>query len=262
MLYYIVDAFAQKPFEGNPAGVLVRDEWLEDGLMQQIAAENNLSETAFAVREGAHYRLRWFTPAVEVSMCGHATLATAFVILNLVDPGGEAVAFETRSGRLTVTRQGDLLQMDFPVRNQSPVDITETMRRAAGGMPVLSAQGGYNLMLELPDASSVREMIPDYDAICALDTYHGVIVTAPGDDCDFVSRFFAPNMGVNEDPVTGSTHTSLTPYWAARLGRHAMTARQLSRRGGTLHVTLHDDRVLIAGSARLYLRGRIELPQA
>ena len=262
MRYYIVDAFADRLFQGNQAGVCILDTLPEDGLMQTIARENNLAETAFVAPEGNAYRLRWFTPAVEIELCGHATLAAAYVLFRYDAPSAAALTFHTLSGVLTVTQGEDgLLVMDFPLRAQVSVPITDTMRQAVAGAKILSAYGGYNLMLELADEDVVRTLAPDLSAIRQLP-YHGVIVTAPATDCDFVSRFFAPNVGIDEDPVTGSTHTSLTPYWAARLGKQTLLARQLSSRGGTLLCTLDENRVRIAGRAQLYLVGEIQQANA
>ncbi len=258
MRYYVIDAFTDQLFAGNPAGVCLPDTWPDSAHMQNIARENNLPETAFAVREGDHYGLRWFTPAVEIELCGHATLATAFALFTFDRPDADALAFHTQSGVLTVTRRGDLLEMDFPARPQAEIPVTDGMRRAVG-VPVLSAFAGYNLMLLLESEAAVRNLAPDLAAIRALADFHGVIVTAPGTDCDFVSRFFAPNVGIDEDPVTGSTHTSLVPYWAARLGKDALSARQLSRRAGALWCRQAGDRVFIAGRACLYLTGELRV---
>lgn len=258
MRYYIVDAFTDKVFGGNQAGVCVLDAPLKTETMQNIAMENKLSETAFAVRNGVHYDLRWFTPVVEDELCGHATLATAFVLSTLYDKEAPSFEFHTLSGVLTVARSGELLEMNFPVRTFAETGITETMRNAVG-TTVLKAWSGYNLMLELPDEETVRNFQPDIAAIKKLTDYHGLIVTAKGDSCDFVSRFFAPLVGVDEDPVTGSSHTSLIPLWSQRLGKAEMTARQLSKRGGTLYCRNAGDRVLIAGKACLYLTGEIHI---
>lgn len=256
MRYFIVDAFSDTPFGGNQAGVCLPEAWPPDALMQRIARENNLSETAFAVKSSDHYGLRWFTPAVEIELCGHATLATAFALFSFVERDAHTLSFHTRSGVLTVSRKGKLLEMDFPQRTQRQIEVTEAMRRAVG-VPVLHAYAGYNLMLELESPQAVRALKPDIGAIKALSDYHGVIVTATGEDCDFVSRFFAPNVGIEEDPVTGSTHTSLAPYWGERLKKRELIARQLSERGGMLWCALSGDRVLIAGNACLYLSGEI-----
>lgn len=257
MRYYMVDAFSDKPFHGNQAGVCPPQEPLEPSLMQCIAMENNLSETAFAIkRRDAMYDLRWFTPAVEIELCGHATLATAFVLFSTDEKDAQQLTFDTASGVLKVSREGDLLLMDFPVRSQTPVEITDSIRKAVD-QNILEAHGGYNLQLLLESEDAVRTCVPDIRAIRALD-YHGVIVTAKGEaDADFVSRFFAPNVGIVEDPVTGSTHTSLTPFWAERLGKTSMKARQLSARGGDLIVRLGDNRVLIGGKACFYMVGGI-----
>lgn len=252
--YHIVDAFADKIFSGNQAGVCVLESWPENALMQKIAQENNLSETAFIVRKDDHYGLRWFTPAVEIELCGHATLASAFVLFSFYDTNAQTLNFDTKSGVLEVERKGDLLEMNFPVRKQEKTEITDAMKRAVKA-PILSAYSGYNLMLELENESRVRDLEPDITEIKKLAEYHGVIVTARGSDCDFVSRFFAPNVGVNEDPVTGSTHTSLVPFWSARLGKKELKARQLSKRGGSLYCRDGGERIFIAGKASLYLSG-------
>jgi PhzF family phenazine biosynthesis protein len=270
---YQVDAFTSRAFAGNPAAVCPLQAWLPDPLMQAIAAENNLSETAFFVpstRAGdtpttQTFDLRWFTPTNEIDLCGHATLASAFVATTELDATRTRVAFHTHSGLLTVSRAGDLLEMDFPARPALP---------AAGPMPELAAAlgaapttdlVGKTLVAVFDDAATVRALRPDMAALAALDT-HGVIVTAPGtgadQDVDFVSRYFAPRQGVPEDPVTGSAHCTLTPYWAARLGRERLHARQVSRRGGELTCTLRGDRVGLAGHAVLVIRGTLRLPSA
>ena len=258
MKYYVVDAFSEKVFGGNQAGVCVMDSWPDDCVMQDIAAENNLAETAFAVKNGPFYDLRWFTPAVEIELCGHATLATAFVIFSFIEKDSESLEFHTMSGVLTVTKQGGLYRLDFPVRSQQKTDITEQMKKAAG-VDIKGAYAGYNLTLELEDEEAVRTLDPDISELKKMKEYHGVIFTARGNSCDFVSRFFAPNMGVNEDPVTGSSHTSLIPFWAKRLNKEEMTAKQLSKRGGTLYCRNAGDRVFISGGACLYLSGEIHI---
>jgi len=256
MRYYVVDAFTDELFHGNPAGVCVLDAFPSDEVMQAIAAENNLSETAFVVPNGDDFDLRWFTPALEIDLCGHATLASAYILFRSDLPDAASVAFHTLSGRLTVDREGELLVLDFPARTQEPVEITDAMRAAVRGAEIRGAYGGYNLTLELADEAAVSGVQPSMDAIQALD-YHGLIVTAPGSDCDFVSRFFAPGLGVPEDPVTGSAHTSLVPFWAARLGKKDLVARQISKRGGKLWCTLAGERVRIGGYASLYLTGEL-----
>lgn len=258
MKYYVVDAFAETVFEGNQAGVCLLQKWPEEHVMQAIAAENNLAETAFVVREGAGYGLRWFTPAVEIDLCGHATLGTAFVISNYVEPGAEEMRFQTQSGLLTVRKKGELLELDFPARKPAPVQRTALMEQAVGA-PVKEAYLARDLVLVLESEKAVRELQPDIALMKQLPDCHAVVVTAKGDRVDFVSRFFAPNMGVPEDSVTGSSHTELIPFWAERLGKRTMVARQLSKRGGTLYCEDCGDRVKIGGKAALYLEGEIKV---
>ncbi|MCL2315678.1 MAG: PhzF family phenazine biosynthesis protein [Actinomycetia bacterium] len=257
MRYFVVDAFTDEPFHGNPAGVCLMDAFPSDAVMQAIAAQNNLSETAFAVPTGDVVALRWFTPAAEVDLCGHATLGTAAVWFEEGLGSGDTVTFETRSGALTVTREDRRLTMDFPRNDPRPLPITAAMCRAVGEAGIVAAAaGGDDLLLELVDEAAVRTLVPDMAAIGALE-FRGVIVTARGDDCDMVSRFFGPRVGVPEDPVTGSAHTALTPYWAAKLGKDSLVARQVSQRGGTVWCSLAGNRVRIAGRARRYLTGEI-----
>ena len=255
-----VDAFVtDTPFSGNPAAVCPLDTWLPDAVMQAIAAENNLSETAFFVPEGEFYRLRWFTPTTEVDLCGHATLAAAFVVFGWLAPWRHSVTFQTRqAGPLTVARDGDLLALDFPTRPALPWAEAGPIAAALGRPPsALFATRDYLAVYERAD--DIAALSPDFAAIAALDRF-AVIVTAPGTDgVDFVSRFFAPARGVDEDPVTGSAHCTLIPYWAERLGKSQLAARQLSRRGGALSCALRGDRVTIAGRALLYLEGAITL---
>jgi PhzF family phenazine biosynthesis protein len=257
---YQVDAFATgQPFTGNPAAVCPLDGWLPDAVMQALAAENNLSETAFFVPEDEGYRLRWFTPTTEVDLCGHATLASAFVVFGWLAPWRRSVTFRTeKAGPLTVTRDGDLLALDFPARPPQPLDMSDAVAAALGKRPTaFLAARDYLAVFER--AEDVAALQPDFAAVAALDRF-AVIVTAPGTDgIDFVSRFFAPARGVDEDPVTGSAHCTLIPYWADRLGKTRLEARQLSRRGGALSCALHGDRVTIAGRAVLYLEGRIDI---
>jgi len=254
---YQVDAFAEKLFGGNPAAICPLTEWLPDATMQAIAAENNLAETAFFVREGADYALRWFTPAVEVDLCGHATLASAHVVFSFLEPGRERVNFRTlKAGTLTVARRGDMLMMDFPARPATAVDPPPGLLAALGGSPreVLKAR---DHMVVYGSAAEVAALKPDFAALGRLDCW-AAIATAPGEDgTDFVSRFFAPRQGIDEDPATGSSHCTLVPYWAARLGKRELQARQLSRRVGTLTCALNGDRVAIGGRAVLYLEGKI-----
>jgi len=259
---YQIDAFAGEVFRGNPAAVVPLEAWLPDATLQAIANENNLAETAFFVREGDGWRLRWFTPLVEVDLCGHATLASAHLIFTRLRPGAESVRFQTRSGLLTVTREGDLLALDFPaLRPKRETD--ESVRKAvdsAMGSPALELWRARDLLALLPSAAAVRALKPNLDAVARLDSF-ALIVTAPGDEpgVDFVSRFFAPAKGVPEDPATGSAHCMLTPFWAERLGRKQLAAHQISARGGRLACTDRGDRVTIAGQAVLYLEGTIEV---
>jgi PhzF family phenazine biosynthesis protein len=253
---YQVDAFTSKLFGGNPAAVCPLEEWLPDDTLQAIAAENNLSETAYYVAQGGRYHLRWFTPGREVDLCGHATLATAHVILNILDSKADQVAFDSRSGELTVKRDNDRLAMDFPSRPPKPCDPPEGMLDALGGEPLEFLRGQYYLAVYGSQAE-VRELEPDFRALAGMDD--AVIVTAPGDDVDFVSRFFAPGYGINEDPVTGSAHCTLVPFWTERQCKWWFEARQISARGGDLHCEEHGDRVTIAGQSVLYLTGTIEV---
>lgn len=255
---YQIDAFADRVFTGNPAAVCPLAAWLPDATMQAIAAENNLSETAFFVPEGGDYGLRWFTPAVEVDLCGHATLASAHVVLEHLEPERDLVRFSTRSGPLKVSRADGLLVMDFPANPPKPCGSVAGLASAIGMEPreALSTRDHY--LAVLTDEDAVLGLSPDFAALAALDRW-AVIATAPGRDADFVSRFFAPRKGVPEDPVTGSAHCVLTPFWADRLGKEEMTARQLSRRGGTMRCRLRGDRVEMAGRAIPYMQGTIRI---
>ncbi|MFZ2068784.1 MAG: PhzF family phenazine biosynthesis protein [Xanthobacteraceae bacterium] len=254
---YQVDAFAEKLFGGNPAAICPLTEWLPDATMQAIAAENNLAETAFFVREGADYALRWFTPAVEVDLCGHATLASAHVVFAFLEPERASVNFRTlKAGMLTVARHGDMLMMDFPARPATAVEPPPGLLATLGGSPreVLKAR---DHVVVYGSAAEVAALKPDFAALGRLDCW-AAIATAPGEDgTDFVSRFFAPRQGIDEDPATGSSHCTLVPYWAARLGKRELKARQLSRRVGTLTCALNGDRVAIGGRTVLYLEGKI-----
>ncbi|MBL8217430.1 MAG: PhzF family phenazine biosynthesis protein [Bryobacterales bacterium] len=255
---YQVDAFTSRRFHGNPAAICPLEQWLPDETLQAIAAENNLAETAYFLRrsEGV-YELRWFTPAVEVDLCGHATLASAYVLFNCLGFGGDRIGFDTRSGRMWVTREGTRLALDFPSRPPGPCTPCTGLVEALGGSPdqVLAARDYF---VVYRTAADVLALQPDMQALCGIDRF-AVIATAPGDDCDFVSRFFAPAKGVPEDPVTGSAHCSLIPYWAERLGKTQLFARQVSKRGGELYCELLGDRVRIAGEGVLYLEGSIEV---
>ncbi len=255
---YQVDAFTSRLFGGNPAAVCPLDDWLPDELLQAIAAENNLPETAFFVRRGERYRLRWFTPAVEVDLCGHATLASAFVLFEFVEPGRDRVCFDTRSGELAVARQGERLAMDFPSKPPAPCEPPPGLLEALGGEPLEVLKADYYLVTYETEAA-VRALRPDFAALRAA-TGTGVIVAAPGEQADFVSRFFAPAYGIDEDPATGSAHCTLVPFYAQRLSKSSLEARQVSARGGELYCEQRGDRVTIGGQAVLYLEGRIRLP--
>jgi PhzF family phenazine biosynthesis protein len=257
--YFVVDAFAEKPFCGNPAGVCLLTKWLSDAAMQNIAAENNLSETAFLVPRGGDYELRWFTPTIEIDLCGHATLASAFILFSETGLAGNVVRFHSRSGVLSVTREQEILTLDFPSRPPAAASVPQTLLEGLVAKPVevLKARD-YFAIYETED--EVRSLQPDFAKLLMLDAK--VIVTAQGTDCDFVSRFFAPTAGVNEDPVTGSAHCTLIPYWSQRLCKKKMFARQVSRRGGELFCELAGERVLIGGKAVLYSRGQIEIDVA
>lgn len=254
---YQVDAFAPRVFTGNPAAIVPLAEWLPAELMQAIAMENNLAETAYFVKQGDRYGLRWFTPATEIDLCGHATLASAHVIFELLEPGRKHVAFDSRSGELAVTKEGDLLALDFPARPPARVEPCKGLLESLGGNP-REVWAARDYMVVYESAEEVKALRPNMLGLCGLDRF-AVIVTAPGgtEGVDFVSRFFAPDQGVPEDPVTGSAHCTLIPYWAERLGKAKLAARQVSPRGGELDCELRGDRVRIAGKAVLYLRGTI-----
>ena len=254
---YQVDAFATRPFEGNPAAVCPLDKWLPDELMQSIAMENNLSETAFFVAEEDGYRIRWFTPVAEVDLCGHATLASAWVLFNCLGLEADTVIFLSRSGRLPVRRRGDELELDFPAQPPRACAVPDGIAQAIGAEPQ-ECREFVDLLAIFDDPAAVREARPDMAALAVLD-YRGIIITAPGEEHDFISRFFGPAVGVPEDPVTGSAHTKLTPYWAGKLGKNRLRARQVSPRGGDLLCTLEGDRVRITGRAVLFLRGSLEV---
>jgi PhzF family phenazine biosynthesis protein len=253
--FYQVDAFTNRVFGGNPAGVCPLDSWLDYDVMQSIAAENNLAETAFFVAGPDRYHLRWFTPTTEVDLCGHATLASAWVLFEQLGIKGSEVSFDTRSGVLTVKKEGDRLSMNFPSRPGEPAEAPAALTAGLGIKTAeVSKARDYLVVLESEDA--LRAVQPDFAELAKVDTF-GIIATAPGKDADFVSRFFAPRMGVPEDPVTGSSHCTLIPYWAKRLGKSRLTAHQASARGGELFCGDLGARVSIAGRAALYLEGSI-----
>lgn len=258
LLIYQVDAFSSGVFSGNPAAVCPLESWLPADTMQSIAAENNLAETAFFVKTDDRYHLRWFTPAVEVDLCGHATLASAYIIYRFLDASAKVIRFDTLSGELVVNKEGERLSMDFPARPPEPVRPCPGLVQALGGSPKqVLASRDYLVVYETEE--EIHALTPDMNGLCSIDRF-AVIATAPSSTpgVDFVSRFFAPSQGVPEDPVTGSAHCTLIPYWAERLGKTELVARQVSKRGGTLFCALRGERVGIAGEAALYLRGSIE----
>jgi len=255
---YQVDAFATRLFEGNPAAVCPLESWLDDGLLQAIAQENNLSETAFFVPGARGFELRWLTPVDEVDLCGHATLATAHVIFETLGYKGPVIPFQTRSGELVVKKQGSSLQMDFPAQPPAPCGVPKNLVRGLGGRQPVEVLAAADYMAVFGGEADIHAIEPDHTLLSTLDL-RGVIVTAPGDEVDFVSRFFAPQLGVPEDPVTGSAHCELTPYWAGRLGKMTLSARQVSKRGGGLVCELSGERVLISGSAVMFMEAEINL---
>ena len=258
MKYYIVDAFSDRLFGGNPAGVCILTEPLSAAVMQRIAFENNLSETAFVLKREGYYDLKWFTPETEIDLCGHATLASAFILMNYDETGSSSIDFETLSGKLTVRRDGNAYVMRFPSRKPSPCPKPDILEEALG-VPVLETHRARDLLVLLECESDVLHLTPDLNKLGQIDDVFAVIVTAKGEHCDFVSRFFAPNAGIPEDPVTGSSHTTLIPFWSNRLGNKTMSARQLSKRGGVLTCCDCGDFVEIGGQAVLYLEGEIKL---
>ena len=255
---YQVDAFSDHLFGGNPAGVCPLEQWLPDLTMQQIAMENNLSETAFFVRKDDGFAIRWFTPLVEVDLCGHATLASAHVIFNHLGWIGASISFTSRSGILVVTRKGEMITLNFPSDVIQPAVPPEGLIASLNVKPVETYAGKSDIMIILGSQRDVELLNPDF-GLMKKSGGRGVVVTAKGDEVDFVSRFFAPQVGVDEDPVTGSAHTTLTPYWSKQLGKSELTALQLSKRKGLLWCKYMDDRIEISGNAVTYLTGHINI---
>jgi PhzF family phenazine biosynthesis protein len=256
LLMYQVDAFTDHLFGGNPAAVCALNEWIPDQTMQLIAMENNLAETAFFVRKGDTFHIRWFTPLVEVDLCGHATLASAYVLFERLGFGGEKIHFTSRSGDLFVTRNGDLITLDFPTdtftEETPPQELMNELR-----LPVVaSCKGKTDWLFLLNNRQEIEDYQPDWNVLSKFGS-RGVILTAQGDEVDFVSRFFAPKSGIPEDPVTGSAHTTLAPFWAGKLGKSELTAIQLSKRKGKLWCKVLGDRVEISGNARIYMTGEV-----
>lgn len=250
MRQYIVDAFTDQVFHGNPAAVCILDHWIPEDLMLQITRENNLSETAFAVKEGGDYQLRWFTPGGEIDLCGHATLACAFVLMKDYEKGKNVVSFQTQSGQLTVEKQGDLYEMDFPAYQLKQTAVTDQMIQAIGAVPK-EAYMGRDLLCVFDSEDVVRGLRPDFDKLKTLD---GLLlqVTAKGTETDCISRSFAPKLNVPEDPVCGSGHCHIIPYWAEKLQKNSLVAYQASRRGGTLYCRMKGERVILSGKAAVY----------
>jgi len=257
---YQIDAFTSEVFSGNPAAVCILDEWIEDRLLQSVAAENNLSETAYLVQNKNDFDLRWFTPTTEVELCGHATLASAFVQFFYREWSEDKIRFRTRkSGQLMVTKKGEVLEMDFPARPPAHLRThPDALSRALGVTPKKVYGSAEDLMVVFDSEKTITEIQPDFAILEQLDC-RGIIITAPGDRCDFVSRFFAPKVGVPEDPVTGSAHCVLIPYWATVLGKNELHALQVSKRGGELFCGFAGERVRISGKAALYLEGTVTI---
>ncbi|WP_291510933.1 PhzF family phenazine biosynthesis protein [Acidithiobacillus sp.] len=262
LMQYQIDAFSRQVFSGNPAAVVPLDQWLPEAVMQAIAEENHLSETAFYVpaKSSGTFYLRWFTPAVEVDLCGHATLATAHVLFQERGFPGDEIAFDTRSGILRVKKMPEgRISMDFPLRPLHLVETLPLMENALGQKP-LAVLAGDDYVVLFRDEAQIRAIHPDMTVLLGLDL-RGVVITAPGKDCDFVARFFGPKVGVPEDPVTGSAYTALAPYWAKRLGKTMLNARQISQRGGEIHCGVALDHVTLTGAAATFMVGEIRLPE-
>lgn len=259
---YQIDAFTDKLFGGNPAAVIPLREWIDEKLMQNIATENNLSETVFFVpvkdSNEADFEIRWFTPEVEINLCGHATLASAYVIFNYLNFDKPEIKFNSQSGILKIGKNDSLIAMNFP--SWPPVECNNpplNLKNALGGADIVGLYNNRDLLAELSDEDAVKNCKPDFSLIQS--TGYKIIITAPGKDVDFVSRFFAPTAGVNEDPVTGSAHSQLIPFWSNKLSKQEMTARQLSKRGGVLHCKQMGDRVIMSGNCVFFMKGEIEL---
>jgi PhzF family phenazine biosynthesis protein len=256
---YQVDAFTNKLFGGNPAAVIPLQAWLGDELMQQIAGENNLAETVFFVPEGEGFRIRWFTPELEIDLCGHATLASAFVLYEHLGYSAEQVLFYSKSGELIISRDGDKYQLNFPSRMPVPLSTYPDQLLAGLGLTdVLGVYKSRDFVVEVASEKEVRNLNIEMSLLNQIDVI-GIIVTAPGSDCDFVSRFFAPNCGIPEDPVTGSSHSELIPFWAGKLHKQQLHARQLSKRGGELWCEHLGDRVTMSGNCVFYMKGEISV---
>lgn len=258
--FFQIDAFANEIFQGNPAAVVPLQEWLPDDTMQAIAMENNLSETAFFVPTRAGFEIRWFTPVMEVDLCGHATLATAHAIFEEGNYPKTQITFGSLSGQLTVRKKDQLLELDFPIDEIHPIEHPESLVQGIGAKPKACFLGKTDYLFIYDKQEQIEQLAPDF-GLLAQTKSRGIIATAPGKNVDFVSRFFAPGAGIDEDPVTGSAHTTLVPFWAKQLGKEKLSAQQLSARGGQLQCTLQGKRVLIAGKAKTFLRGEIFLDE-
>jgi PhzF family phenazine biosynthesis protein len=255
---YQIDAFSDKLFSGNPAAVIPLTTWIRDGLMQQLAMENNLAETVFFVKKGDDYEIRWFTPEKEINLCGHATLASAFVLYTQLGHNKPSITFHSQSGPLVITKDGDRILMDFPSwKPERTDDYPSQLQEALGVKEIVGVYKSRDLLVELNKEEDVLKAEPDFTLLKKLG--HKVIITAPGKEVDFVSRFFAPTYGIDEDPVTGSAHAQLIPFWSEKLHKHAMIARQLSKRGGQLWVEQKGDRVQMGGQCVFYMKGEIFL---
>jgi PhzF family phenazine biosynthesis protein len=259
--YFVVDAFTDRPFSGNPAAVVPLTKWEKDEWLQNVAMEMNLAETAFFVPNALGYALRWFTPKTEVDLCGHATLASAIVLAHLGKlPDGASVGFETRSSILTASRQGSQIRLDFPALIAKPSDPPAELLRSLDVTPRYVGRNKFDFLIEVESERSLRSITPDFKRLVKVDC-RGIIVTSPSDDprFDFVSRFFAPAVGIDEDPVTGSAHCNLATFWGQKLGKTKMTGYQASARGGTVHVEVRDNRVILAGEAVIVARGELRV---
>lgn len=261
LILYQIDAFAEKLFSGNPAAVIPLKKWLPDELMQQLAMENNLAETVFFVpseKKEADYDIRWFTPAVEINLCGHATLASAYVIFNILEDKKKKVVFSSKSGLLTARKKKDMIEMDFPSWKPERLNnYPSGLKEALGVDEIVGVYKNRDLLVELNKEEDVKNAKPDFTALKRLGEM--VLITAPGKEVDFVSRFFAPAEGIDEDPVTGAAHSQLIPFWSEKLGKESMQARQLSQRGGHLLVAQNGERVMMAGRCVFYMKGTIEI---
>ena len=258
MTLYQIDAFTNRAFGGNPAAVIPLEKWIDDELMQNIAMENNVSETVFFVKNGDEFDIRWFTPVVEMNLCGHATLASAWALYNILGYDKTNIVFNSKSGKLVIEKKNDMLLMDFP--SWKPERLTEypdELQKALGIKEIVGVYKNRDLLVELNNEKDVKSALPDFTMLKKMDVK--VIITAPGKEVDFVSRFFAPSVGVNEDPVTGSAHSQLIPFWSEKLGKSQMQARQLSKRGGEIWCEQKNGRVLMGGNCVFYMKGEVSI---